>query len=186
MGSRLIPLVVSALVAVLALPAVASASPQLFEGSTAVAANSSIRLSSDDFGLTNTPFGWPVCGEATFTATVDSNTGTEISASGTAGTITDCWMGKTEVTVTEPELVSLLTKGNDEGLIGLTFKVDFGPLECAYGGIGHFTYTTGTDTLNISEMPVGSSEVCMPAEDYPRIDAEFTLTTANGSPLTIK
>jgi hypothetical protein len=187
MGKKLILLgMVVAAFAAFAIPAAASASPVLKEGGTALVAPVTINGVSHNAVTTNTALGTLECEEVGITAKVTENSGSSIKANGEAGKTATCFAEGTPLTVTNPELHNLVTTGGDAGTLGLSFTADVGPFECPFAGTGAFGYTTGSDVLNISGIALASTaEICEPEEGSPVFSGDFTITTTNGTAVTV-
>lgn len=188
MGKKLNMLVVAvAAFAAFAMPAAASAAPHLFEGESELGEEVSLLGTSKNAITTNTALGTLECESLTVNATTsEDNASTGIEAEGTAGETAECDAGEFPLTVTDPTLLSLETRGEDKGTLSLTFIADVGPFECHFQGTGGFTYETGTDVLSIAGITLASAELCEPEEGHSTFEGSFTITTSNGTPLTIK
>ncbi|HYC81844.1 MAG TPA: hypothetical protein VEB65_08660, partial [Solirubrobacterales bacterium] len=139
--------------------------------------------------ITNTGLGKVECASLSVSAEVLKNSEKEVKAKGTSGEAKTCKGTEgSEVlplTITEPELLSLVTTGKDSGTLGLTFVVDLGPFSCHFEGEGSFSYATGTDVLNVAGVELKTNEICESGEGAPLFEGDFTMATANGSPVTI-
>lgn len=183
MGKKLILLGMAlAAIAAFAMPAVASADFTLVDHEGKVNVGEKVLGTSTNAITTNTALGTLECDLVEITAEVTSNTGSHVEAVGAGKSDTStCNAGPAELLVTEPELVTLTTTGEDKGVLSLTFIADVGPFECHFHGEGEFTYGTGTedDVLTIPSpgITLTGDEICEPEEGTPHFHGDFTLET---------
>lgn len=179
--------ITTALFAAFVVPAKATAE-RLFEGGSALSPFAKFQLTSSNVRFTNTALGTLECKQWRFAAQLISNVeGGSVFAEGIAGETSECLVGGFAATITEPSMRALLTNAADAGAMELSFVVDLGPFECPYFGEGLFTYETGTDTFHVANsLLVSPLEICESEElPFPTFEGDFTVTTANGTPVVI-
>ena len=186
----LLVMAVAGVLAVGAMPATASASPQMFEGPSPLPAGATILATSTNVVATNTALGDLECTSISMDAELLKNSEAEVEAKGTAGEAKGCkeTIGSESgpMTITAPQVLSLQTTGGDEGTLALSFIADSGPFECPYEGEGAFTYATGSDVLHVAGIELESAfEFCRPEAGVSLFEGDFTLETEDGTPVTI-
>jgi hypothetical protein len=146
-----------------------------------------INVVSHNAVTTNTALGTLGCEEVAFMVQVTENSGSSIKASGESSETGTCFAEGLPLTITKVDFRNLAMSGGDSGTVGVSLTADVGSFECPYAGVGAFTYTTGTDVLNIAGIELASpAEICEPEEGHPAFEGNFTITTAaGGTPVTI-
>ncbi|HYC81520.1 MAG TPA: hypothetical protein VEB65_07020 [Solirubrobacterales bacterium] len=190
--------------AALAVPAIASASPQLEDKEGVVEVGEGANIEGIGFGavrITNSPFGLMECERMDFTAQMDKNSGSEIEAHGTSVYTAGCEAEGESLIVTEPTIGKLFTNGTrktqisesvyiteeaDVGTFALSFIADVGPFECPFEGTGLFLFTTGSSLIKIgtgTEPGIELStpfEFCEPGAGKTVFEGDFVLGTEFG------
>lgn len=188
MGKKLILVGMSlAAMAALALPAVASASPELNDESGSVEVGAAITGTSTNALTTNTALGTLECDHVLISGEVTANSKGVVEGIGTGGDTTTCNAGPAEMTVTEPTLNHIETSAEGENNLSMSFIADVGPFECEFKGGGTFSYETGTgnNDLHISNVVLTTDEVCAAEEGDTIFEGDFALTTEAGGEIWI-
>jgi len=181
--------------AALVVPAVASATPQLFNATSGKAVAVGSKLMGTNVGAietTGTKFGTLSCTEVSIGAELTKNSGTAIEASSkeaatNASTKCKTTAGPT-LTIDNPTLLSLVTNNTttDEGTLALTYEATVGTgTTCHFEGSGKFTYKTGkgNDILTVSAAApilLNGPELCEKEGKQPEFHGEFTLEVDTG------
>lgn len=189
MGKKLtlIGMIVAAFAAFV-IPAAASASPVLTSEDNPgvpVPVGTTLLGTSTNAITVNTKLGELKCNKVTINAEVTGNSGTSISAKGLGGSTEGCTAGGKTLIVDEPTLKTLSTSGEDKGTLSMFFKATVGAVTCPFEGSGSFTYTTGKDTLQISNLPLTAPELCLVSGKTPEFSATFTIETTDGTPVIV-
>ncbi|MGN6588616.1 MAG: hypothetical protein ACTHKT_14280 [Solirubrobacterales bacterium] len=179
---------------------VASATPVLTEGTTAVAVGSSIKGTNTGATKFTASTGTVVeCSHAEFKGTVTKNSGTKITGEIPAGSSSfsgsaaesKCTSGLGAVSVSTGKLC-LETAASDAVTVtgcgaNVTFVLTIAGIECPYAtaSVSGTYSTTGDATVNVSEQTAtrSNSNVFCPASG--KIDMDFDLTTTAGTTLTV-
>jgi hypothetical protein len=170
----------AAALAAFAVPTAASAE-QLKENGTALAVGAEITATSTNLETT-TGLGNLTCSKVTVHGTVTENTKTKSAVASTSVTTESCDILTKNSTV-DPATITNASAGfviekKEVGTASAAFTADIGEVSCNEAGNPGLTYVAGTDVLTVRGALEGT---CGPAE----IHGQFTLETANGTPVTI-
>jgi len=191
MAKKLILLAAAlAAVAVMAVPAAASASPVLtMPSGTPVGVGHVITGTGGSSEVTNglkteTSLGLLTCTNIMLQGTVTENSGSHIHGSGASGSSTGgCTLKGKSATVNEINLISIDSTTLGSGTFEASYKAEVpGGVTCSFtneGEPGTFTYTAGGSTLKLA-----STEVFSAACGESFLSGEVKLETEDGTAVT--
>lgn len=162
-----------------AVPAFASAAPEVTVGGARAPLGTEINGTSNNT-ITKTSIGNLTCATVEISGEITANTGSTVAgvASGPASTATCFYKGTTPITIDDPTLLSLHSGTAGSGTVGLTFEATLPSLTCHYSGTAvPFTYSSGGNSLNLKGALKASPAGCGTAT----IEGTYTVTSPSGA-----
>lgn len=181
MLKKIMMLATATALAALAVPALASAAPEVtYPAGTTLATGTGITGTSNNFVLT-TSIGTIKCAKVTFPGELTENTGSSITIVGSgAGTATTCYDEDEPVNVTDLTLTDLKSTMSGSGAATFSVKADLPVVgTCTYVGTGApFSYVVGAIKISFNKAPLTASpSACGSA----KLDADFILERTSGA-----
>jgi len=180
MAKKLSLLLASIAAFVFAVPALASAAPEITDpGGTTVAPGALLEATNITAADTTTSLGKFTCKAMTITMEVNTNGASTFQLVGKGqGTSSSCSIGGKPSTNTDFTLTLLHSATVGSGTINLTFISHVLNVTCHFASPNMpFTYTSGGDTIKITNGDLkGTPAACEPA----LFNAEFTIETEGG------